>query len=202
MKTLSSNYLQEVFGIFSCAVFCVYSWSMLIFFWDLPSFLFYLSAGDIIGYLAYQFTFALGESILVTISITAFITAIITVFTVVFRFILPTKRFRNDFSVTGSLLVFFFVIISLIFKEFQGLQGIAKWLMQTFLIDSFHATAISVGIWICTMPALPILSFGLANQKKISHFIRNFIGNLYVLVLLYISLSVPSIAIVIYRNIP
>lgn len=187
MKILNKSYLQEISGIFSCVIFCVYSWLLLVFFWDLPAFLFYLSAGDIVGYLAYQFTFALGESIFATLFITALV------------FLIPAKRIKSNAVVVGSLLVFSFAIAALVFKE---LSEIAKWLMQTFSIDSFYAIQSSVGIWVFSMLALPIISVVLASKSRIARFIRSFIDSLYVLVMLYASLSVLSVFIVIYRNIP
>lgn len=186
MKTLNKNYLQEVAGIFSCTVFCVYSWLLLIFFWDLPAFLFYLSIGDIIGYIAYQFTFALGESIIVTL------------FTAALIFLIPVRRIKSNTTATGSLLVFSFAIASIIFKE---LGEIAKWLIHTFSMTGATAVQISIGLWSFAMLALPILSVAMANKNKISRLIKNFIENLYVLVALYMILSVCSMAIVIYRNI-
>lgn len=187
METKKKGYLKEVAGIFSCVVFCVYSWLLLIFFWDLPAFLFYLGVGDIIGYLAYQFTFALGESILVTLFVAGLL------------YLIPSKRIRSNIAIAGSLMVFSFAVSAIIFK---GLGDIAAWLANTFSMNRFNAVQISVNIWVFSMIALPILSIGLANKSKVARFIRNFIDNLYVLVALYTTLSVLSMAIVIYRNIP
>lgn len=186
MKIPVKDYFKEMRGIFSCAVFCVYSWVLLIFFWDLPAFLFYLSVGDIVGYLAYQFMFALGESVIVTFFITALI------------FIIPARRIKSNISVVGALLVFSFAIVSIIFKE---LGGIADWFKQTFSMNGSTAILVSAGIWIFSILALPILSIALANKSKISGFVKNFIDNLFVLVVLYVFLSVMSMALVIYRNI-
>lgn len=44
----SSGYKRDVRGLFSIAAFCTYSWSIVIFFWDIPFFLLRYSTKNII----------------------------------------------------------------------------------------------------------------------------------------------------------
>lgn len=183
MKTPQTSFFREALGVFFFAVFCVYSWALLVFFWDLPAFLFYLSAWDILGYLSYQFAFALGES------------AVISLLAAGLARVLPR---RGEVAVTGSWLVFSFAVSAIVFKE---LSVIAQGLMKAFSLSGFAAAQAALGIWAFTALALPAISYKLSGGGRFARWTRNFLENLQVLSGLYAALGLIGIAIVIYRNV-
>ena len=186
MKQKSQEFRRGLWGVFSSAAFCTYSWSIVIFFWDIPSFLLRYSTTDILGYAAYQFMFALFESILVTI------------FVIFFSFILPAKFIRNTFQNSGTALVFAFALNAIFFKE---LFNIINWATVSLPLNALIATQLVIGLWICSLITLPI-GFVIASKKvKVERGINKFVENLSILVSLYVFWSIIGTLIVIIRNV-
>ena len=55
---------NEIISVFAVAVFMVYTWTMYVSFWNLPSWLMYLEIGEIFSIYAYAFLVNFLESIL------------------------------------------------------------------------------------------------------------------------------------------
>lgn len=187
METKKNTYRQEIAGIFSCVVFCVYSWLLLIFFWDLPSFLLKFTFGDIIGFLSYQLTYALFESAVTTLLITALV------------FLVPIKQVRSRISAAGALFTLSFAVSAVVF---QKIIPIIAWFTSAFSIGIYAASRIAFALWFFTILGLPIFSVVAVKNKKASTAIAKFLENLYVLASLYVLLSIMGAFIVIYRNLP
>ena len=66
MKEFISKYKQGVWSVFASAAFIVYSWSIIVIFWDMPGLLLRMIGFDIVGYIAYQLMYAFIECFLVT----------------------------------------------------------------------------------------------------------------------------------------
>jgi hypothetical protein len=159
---------------------------MFIFFWDVPSFLLRYNTGEIISYLAYQFMFALIESMIVTIFVAAL------------GFIFPAKFLRNNFRVAGTALVFAFAINSIYFKH---ILDIVNWVADTFSMDTLVAIQIVAGIWAVCLVVLPIGLVKAAKRERIERVLNYFVDQLSVLVTLYLFLSLLGILLVLVRNI-
>ncbi len=182
MKALAFSFLRQAREIFPVAVFCVYSWALLVFLWDLPAFFFYLSAWDILGYLSYQLAFALGESALAALVAAA----------------LPRVFLKKGEPLAaGALLLLSFAVSALVFK---WMGNIAQGLARTLPISNFAAAQAALGVWAFSALALPLLSFRAARSPKTARLTRNFIESLKVLSGLYVILSLLGAAIVLYRN--
>lgn len=184
---LNKNFAQELLCVFYYAAVCVYSWSLLIFFWDIPSFLLKFTVSDITGFLSYQLMYALFESMVVTLLVTILI------------FIIPNKQIKNRISSIGALFTLSFAISAIVFKQ---IIPIITWLIFTFSIRISTASQIALILWFFTILGLPILSVASVKNKKISTAVTNFSGNLSILAGLYVLLSIAGTFIVIYRNLP
>ncbi len=185
-KLFNNEYVRGLWGVFSSASFCAYNWSLMVFFWDLPSFLLRWSAGDILGYAAYQFMFALLESILITIFIAAL------------GLFLPAKYLKNNIRASGTALVIAFVINSVIFKE---RLAFIDWMADILSMNTFTAAQIVIEAWAVSLIILPIGLVLTTKNERVGRVINNFVENLSVLVSLYVILSLLGILVVIFRNV-
>lgn len=87
--------LEKIFPVYAVAVVIVYSWSLLRFFWKLPSWLNYSSVGEISVIFAYMMVVNLIESIVVCLG------------PILLSIFLPQKWFYDRFITKGTLLVSF-----------------------------------------------------------------------------------------------
>ena len=186
MKIFNRKFTNDLWGVFSTTVFCTYSWSMLIFFWDVPSFLLRYNTGEIISYLAYQFMFALLESTIVTIFVT------------VIGFIFPAKFLRNKFRATGTALVFAFAINAIYFKH---ILDIVNWVTDILSIDTLITIQIVTGIWAVCLVVLPIGLVMASKRERVEKIVNQFVDRLSILVSIYLFLSLLGILLIIVRNI-
>lgn len=186
MKNFFQTYYPDILKIFSTAVFCVYSWSVLILLWDLPALFFYLSPQDIIGYAAYQFIFALGGSLISTLFIASLV------------FLLPMKRTKSNLGRAGSLLLVSFAISAVLFR---WIYQISSFLTSTFMIDTNVASQTVIGLWIYVTVTLPVLSIILVGNKHVASLTDKFTENTYVITTLYALLGILGGIIVFFRNI-
>lgn len=182
MKTRAQIYLGEIHRIFAYAAVFTYSWSMLVFFWDLPSYLLRFAAGDIIGILAYHLVLALIESAIVAALATGF------------ALLSPAKA---DFSIAGALFITALAGAALILKK---LDVIIAWLAVSFSIGIGAAMQAAV-----ILPMLVLLggigaAFILPRKRKAKAVLKNFVENLLVLGSLYALSGFLAVFILIYRN--
>ncbi len=61
--------IKQIMSVFAVIVFAVYSWTLFVSFYNLPSWVFYLSAGQIVSIYAYAFLSCLADSTLLLISV-------------------------------------------------------------------------------------------------------------------------------------
>ncbi len=186
MNIMRNEDLHGLIGVFSSAAFCSYSWSIIIFFWNLSSFLLQWSASDIVGYVAYQLTFALAESLMVTFFIAAL------------GLIVPQKYLRRNIRVSGAALVAGFAVNSIIFKERYALIYALAGMFST---NNFAASQIVINVWVACLIILPVGFVMITRNKKIEKMISSFVGNLSILVVPYVLLSLIGILLVVSRNI-
>jgi len=86
--------LHEILALYATIVFLIYGWASITFFWKVPSWLYFLSLGEIAAILFYTFASSLLEC---TIILLIFLFA---------SLVLPTKWLYNKFAVRGSLIVY------------------------------------------------------------------------------------------------
>jgi len=192
MKMVRNDYLRGLIGVFSSAAFCAYNWSIIVFLWDLPSFLLEWSTLDIITYAAYQFMFALAGSLLVT------------AFIAILGLIFPAKYIRNNLAVSGTALVAAFAVNSIIYKE-RG--SIIFWLATILSRSNLATSQIVISTWIAVLVILiavlvilPICLVIATKSKMVDRAINRFINNLSVLVVPYVILSLLGILLIVFKH--
>lgn len=179
------GYVKELQGVFASAAFCAYNWSLLVFFWDFPSLILRWDAGEVVAYLAYQFMFALFE------------TLIVTVFVAALGLLLPAAFLKQDIRTSGTALVLAFALSSLLFKERLSLSD---WIARILPLNALRAAQIVTTGWAASLILLPILLVMIAKNEKVRRFINGFVENLSILTILYGGLTLFGLLLVVFRN--
>jgi hypothetical protein len=94
-----TNQFLPVYGLI---VMLVYGWSLYQFIWNLPSWLKFLTLGEIGSVLAYTIVTDLAESLLILMGL------------IIVSVILPKKWFRDDFIVRGGGSVLYLLILFMV----------------------------------------------------------------------------------------
>ena len=96
MITLRKKFppLDEILALYGTVVFLIYGWASFTFFWKVPSWLYFLSLGEIAAILSYMFASSLLEC---TIILFVFLFA---------SLVLPSGLLHNKFLVRASLIVY------------------------------------------------------------------------------------------------
>lgn len=136
---------QSILGVYSVIVFLVYSWTLITSFYKLPSWMFYLTIGQIASVYAYAFSVDLLESIL-ALAVVLFLD--LTLF-------LALKN-REEFQSRSILFVLVVLISSILrsilFKSYDDIQsflsGELTWWAITFLLALITAIAVPQNKWI------------------------------------------------------
>lgn len=129
---------KQIVPVYATTVVIIYAWSLLHFFWRIPSWIYFSTAGEIAVVLTYLFTVNFLESILTVLA------------PVFLSVILPTKWFLDRFISKGMLLVGLGLGYLLFFDwkiqaDASFPYGLAKWtplitvpiLALVFLLDRF-----------------------------------------------------------------
>jgi len=153
----------------------IYAWSILRLFWQLPSWLYYLTIGEIVTVFAYALVTNLFESLLILAGLN------------LFACLLPKRWFRDSFVSRGLLLVslgigYLMYFASLFGKEGDYPEGLLVW------------SPLAFGLF---------LGFSLVLDRV--PFIRNLAeaiaDRLTVFLYLTVPLSVISLLLVLVRNV-
>ena len=181
-----AGYIHEALGVFSAVAFCAYNWTLLVFFWRLPSLILSFDADDIIAFAAYQFMFSFFECVIITALI------------LLVGLVLPARYFRSNLLVAGSLLTGSFLILA---WYFRNLAIFSAWVSAAFSTTLVSAIPPVYGSFIFLAVLLPIYAVLLARQARVATLVRKFVENLSVLASLYVLLSIASGVLVLIRNV-
>lgn len=114
--------LQQILPVYAVIVMMTYSWTILWFFWKVPSWMYFLSPADIFGIFAYTLTIVFLESLVILLLL------------IVVCLFLPRKWFYDSFVIRGSASVILFLgylmYFSYSFKTIEVKdypQGLASW---------------------------------------------------------------------------
>ena len=166
--------------MFASCVVPVYSWSILAFLEQMPGWLFYLNAWDVIGIFAYTQAFALLESAMVLFAL------------VLLGAILPARFLRDRFVAQGSMLILLTSgwAIAAQYITIIPFTKYAPWHSKRFLLGAVLYLA-SIGV-----------SYVLIRRyRRLEESINSFIERLTVLLYVYVPITFLSIITVILRNI-
>jgi hypothetical protein len=169
---------QNILGVYSVIVFLIYSWTLIISFYKVPSWLFYLTIGQILSIYAYSFLANLVESLLILAGV---LLLEVTIF-------FPLKN-KDEFQ-SRSILMAFSILVSsmtrlLLYKSFEAsevfVSGELTWWILTVLLGLFFAITVS-------------------KRKKIRGIVEGIAKRVTVFLYVYIPISLLSIIVVIVRN--
>jgi hypothetical protein len=166
---------SAIFPVFAVISFLVYGWTLVIFFWKLPSWLMFLTLDEILVNLAYAMTAALLESL------------VILALLLLLCIVLPAAMMRDVFVTRGA-------VAALI-----GLGSIMLYMYRfsevgySFLDDLLLWTLSSLALTLLLTFLAPRLNFLVRLAAWTS-------DRVTVFVYLFLPLSALSLLVVIYRN--
>lgn len=167
---------QDIPAVFSVVATMVYGWTLVIFFFKLPSWLLFVTTGELFALLVYIFIIPFFESLIIM----GFLLAIC--------LFLPARFFRNDFVVRASWLVICgYTSIFLFLKLNTMLENHPIHLWEYWSITTFIICLIAA--WIS-----PRIKFMRAFAEWAS-------DRLQVFLFILIPISLISLVVVVFRNI-
>ena len=167
--------LKQIAPVYAVCVIVIYSWTALWFFWKLPSWLFYMNAGEITLVYAYVLVSNLLESLLVVC------------IPIALGFILPSKWFRDSFVSRGTSLV----LLGLGYFMFLAYQFQAKEDYPSVLLKLW-SVALALGL-------IAFLVFIIGKVPSLNKVLEFIAEQATILLYIYIPLSLVSLLIVLPR---
>lgn len=170
---------EQILPVLSAIIFVVFTWSLYRMFFQLPSWLGYLSLGNVLSLAAYVLMFALVESLLLLAVL------------LILGAVLPANWLRKNFIVQGSTLTGIATLIAyLLQRNVGGLYKLPpeRLLLNSLLILSGLVLALAASAFI--YKRLPVL------QK----WIGSLADRLTIFAYIYIPLGILSLAVVLLRN--
>lgn len=165
--------LDEILGLYATIVFLIYGWASITFSWKVPSWLYFLSLGEIGAILSYTLVSSLLEC-----------TIILFIFLLV-GLILPAKLFINKFIVRGSLIFYILTFWVILFHLSTLIQLPTRDDLVTFGLLAFLTLALGLVI-AERIPAVQRMLVALGNR-------------LTVFLYLWLPLSIVGILILLVR---
>ena len=167
---------REVAFVFAACAFPIYSWSILQYFYKLPSWLLQLDIWDLIGTFAYAQVFAFVES------------AIILLVLLLLKVLLPRSVFEDRFVAQSSALVFVTSVWAILIQF--NLKSLESLSLPT-LVLWIPGYLVSIGI-----PFVLI-----RRQRRLEMAINTVVERLTVLLYIYLPLSLLSAVVILVRNV-
>lgn len=165
--------LHEILALYATIVFLIYGWATITFFWKVPSWLYFLSLGEIAAILSYTFASSLLEC---TIILFIFLFA---------SLVLPSKFLYNKFALRGSLIVYALTFWVVLFT------------LNSLIQLPTTGDVITFGIGVLVTSALAIL---LAERISFVQRLVSTVGNrLTIFLYLWLPLGLLGILVIIFR---
>lgn len=172
--------MQDIVLVFAACAVPVHSWSTFTFFNQMPGWLVYLNAWDLIGTFAYTQIFALLESVTILLVV------------ILLGVILPARFLRDRFAAQGStvvLLTFGWAIVAHS-TQIVPFARSAPWLSKKLLF--------MVGLYLASIGVPYVLIY---RYRRLEEFIYSFLERLTVLLYMYVPIACLGTVVVILRNI-
>ncbi len=170
---------KSILGVYAVIVILVYSWTLIVSFYQLPSWLFYLTLPQIFSIYAYSFSLNLAESLLVLAGV---LFLDYTVF-------LALKN-RDEFQARSILVVVFMLASSMTRLAFLGSYE---------SIDVFLSSRLVW--WAITISLVLLLAIFAPRLKGVRSILEGVAERAVVFLYIYPPLSLVALAVVIVRNI-
>jgi hypothetical protein len=170
---------KDIVGVYAVIVFLLYSWMLVTSFYMLPSWMFYLTIGQILSLYAYSFSLNLFESILLLAGI------LILEFTIFLGF----KKDQEFQSRSILLVVFLLGVMMTRLIVFKGYEESSAFVSSEFLW------------WGIGLPTSLLLAVVGAKMKWLQYALNVISERLTIFLYIYIPLSFFALIIVLIRNI-
>ena len=132
--------LHDILSVYAIIVFLIYGWGVITFIWKVPSWLYFLSLGEIIAIFSYTLSSSLLESIIV-LMILIFVSLI-----------LPSRLFADRFIVRGSIIVCLLTIWVVLFN----LVTLIQLPTDSDILGFGVAACLTVGLALLIVDRMPI----------------------------------------------
>lgn len=164
---------RQILPVMGVIAFPIYTWGILGYLWRIPSLLLNLSLADTFGVGAYLLSFALLETLAVTLILLAL------------SFVLPQPWLRDQFIPMGTAIALMLAIWAL------TLQWSMKYRAWTLVL---------LALWNLAFVLLCIFVFRLVHRRpKMKYHLASLADRLVVLMYLYLPLSLVSLVVVAIR---
>lgn len=169
--------LKTIFPVYALIVFLTYGWSLAVTFWKLPSWLLYMTLGDIAVAFCYIFTFNFVESLTFLIGLLGL------------SLLLPARFLRERFTERGAVLTLFLAGSAMLHL---GLYANAD-LREDFII--------SLPIWWGATLALTMIGLGLsAHFKWLEKALADLADRTIVFLYIFLPLTLIALLVIVVRN--
>lgn len=170
---------QQILSVFSVIVFVVFTWALYRLFFQAPSWLYYLTVGNVLTLVAYVLAFALFES------------AIVLLFLLVLNLLLPARAFRDQFTAQGTVVVLVAAAAAWFIQN--RVDRIAR--LDLWMLIAGPLAAIAGLILLTVLLAWPFRRF-----KALRGLIDPLAERMTVFTYIYVPLSLASLVLVLLRN--
>lgn len=169
---------KSVLSVFAWAAFLCYGWTLFASFWKVPSWLYYLTVGELLSIYAYSFIVNFLESLgilLLAIGI---------------GLVLPRRWWSDDFSIKGSILAI--VLLASIMVRLYLIRTPDEW--EIFLYQQ-------VSWWMWTGMLLIGLLILFTRFSWLQRGLEAMNDRVLAFLYIYLPLTVLSVFLVVFRNI-
>jgi hypothetical protein len=164
--------LDEILALYATIVFLIYGWASIAFAWKVPSWLYFLTIGEITAILSYTLASSLLEC-----------TIILTLFLFV-GLILPSRLFMDQFVVRGSIIVYILTFWVALFNLITLIQLPTSNDLISFGLVSLFTVALGI-LLIERMSAVQKALIALGNRLTIFLYLWIPLSALGILVILF-----------------
>lgn len=152
--------LGEILPVYATVVFFLYTWMLMHFFWKVPSWLYFLSVGEVLNLLAYSLFVNLLESI------------VFTLFIIGICLFIPAKLLQGKFVACGGILGFILLLWIAAFDLMSAWIVLSKVQILAWLL----CVILSVSLFMFFVIRFPSL------QKIVTNICDRFIVFLYLVI--------------------
>jgi hypothetical protein len=170
----------EAWQVLGLVAFVVFSWTIVGFFYQIPSIRLFMDFSGILAVLSYRLAFALLESILVTGVL------------VLLAALLPAAAFKRGFAYKAFLLILTGVVASLLFERYYTVGG----LFYSGAAPSYRPAALFAALCILMLVVLLLL---VRMDLRMRRAILAIVDRISLFAYLYVPLGMVAVLVVILR---
>ena len=172
--------IQQIWPVFSIIIFIDYTWVLYRFFFQVPSWLYYMKAGNLLVLFAYALSFSLIESFLVLLLV------------LLLCMIFPARYFKEKFIPQGSFQVLIITVLAYALRQrIEEFSKMEAWILIAIPVVAFLILTLSV----------IILSKIFERFWRIPKWVSSLAERMTIFLYLYPPLGVLGLLVVVVRNI-